>query len=256
MTPRLALAFSLAALIASPANAAPSVEEVATLIAGKLACPARDGADGFVLTNETDTNGKYASRAVIAIDRKAHRMLSRSKIWSPSNPSVAKLLVYAWADGVAYGCTVSADQSCTPEPLPAATPLNAQRDITSRYMTFRDFLQPAHGGAHLALETPATDVAGAAWSLVVTPPGGLPLVMHAAVDGTMKAMDVRYPDASVIRTSYADRKLFEDCETASSMRQSTHPKDTGYVQSTVISIETRATMTPADTAVDQPVASP
>lgn len=255
MTPRLALAFSLATLIVSPANAAPSVEEVAALIANKLACPARDAADGFVLTTETDTNGKYASRAVVIIDRKSHRMLSRSKIWSPSNPSVAKLLVYAWADGAAYGCTVAATESCVPSAL-GITLNNVQRDITSRYMTFRDFLAPDRGGAHLALETPPADVEGAAWTLVVTPPGGLPLVMHAAVDGTMKAMDVRYPDASVVRTSYADRKLFEDCETASSMRQTTHPKDTGYVQSTVVSIETRATMTPADTPVDQPVASP
>lgn len=250
------LAATLAVLLAAPALAAPSAEEVAGLIAGKLACPARDVADGFVLTTETDSNGQYLGKTVVTVDRKAHRSLTRSRLWKPADPAAFKLNVFAYADGVAYGCSATGQDSCTPIPLPAATPLNARRDITARYMTFRDFLAPAHGGAHLALETSPADVEGAAWTLVVTPPGGLPLAMHAGVDGTMKAMDVRFPDASIVRTDYSDRKPFEDCETAGKMRQTTRPKDTGYTEATVISIETRSTMTQADTPVDRPVKAP
>lgn len=255
MTARLAAA-TLAALLTAPALAAPDPGDVAELIAAKLACPARDAADGFVLTTETDNNGKYASKTVVIVDRKAHRTLTRSRLWNPAEPANFKLNVFAYADGAAYGCSATKEESCTPTALPAATPLNAQRDITSRYMTFRDFLTPAYGGAHLALEESPAGLEGAAWTLVVTPPGGLPLVMHAGIDGTMKAMDVRYPDLSFVRTSYSDRKPFEDCETAGTMRQTTHPRDTGYIQSTVISIETRSTMTPADAPIDQPAQSP
>jgi len=46
----LAATALLSVLLSASAIAAPSVEDVARLIAAKLACPARDASDGFVLT--------------------------------------------------------------------------------------------------------------------------------------------------------------------------------------------------------------
>jgi len=183
-------------------------------------------------------------------------MLSRTRLWTPSDPSNFKVTGYVLADGVSYGCSAQNAETCTPSAMPAPKPLGGQRDITSRYMTFRDFLLPDRGGAYLEIDANEPDFEGAAWNLTVTPQGGLPLVMHAAVDGTMVAMEVVYPDASRIRTSYTERKLYETCETASSMRQTTHPKETGYIQTSIVTIEARAILTPADTPIDQPVMAP
>ncbi len=167
-----------------------------------------------------------------------------------------KVRGYALGDGRAYSCTAENATAEALVELPAPTPANAQRDITFQYMSFRDFLLPEYGGASLSLSGKPNDLEGAVLSLKVTPRGGLPIVMHASADGVMLATDVLYPGDYVVRTTYTERAAFEGCITASSLRQTTHPKDTGYVQQTVISMETKGVMTPADTPVDAPVSAP
>lgn len=246
----------LAVGFATPACSGQAPDEVAALIQSKLACPARDSADGLVLTAESDHNGKSLSRAVLIIDRAHRRMRSSTRLWAAATPESVTVRGYAYADGRAYACAAENATTCTLAELPAPSPANARRDITFQYMSFRDFLLPAYGGADLSLTGKPNDFEGAAWNLKVTPEGGLPIIMHASAEGVMLATDMLYPDGSFVRTAYTGRAAFEGCDTASSIRQTTHPGDAGYVQQTVISIETKAVMSPADTPVDAPVSAP
>lgn len=225
-----------------------SAREVQQLIARHYDCPGFRDSAGLVTTEVlSGTAGDAVFVSVVDFEARRWRAYSGTKPKNLAKPS--SFAGAAFIDGIYYYCSARTVEDCDWKAgFPGIQPEDERKAELATYLYFRDYLRDDAGGVALKLLSNDNAVAGSAWKLEMTAPGGAAIAVNVDRSGRIIAQEWTNPSSPFV-ISLTEEKIVEGCELPDSSKVIWRGRPELSASVTRTDYEFRSTMTTADTAI-------